>query len=269
MEPGPGRIQIDLSKRQQQLLDAFLILATIAARVHRAGLPGQRLQGLQRHHHPVLPGLAAVVRAAAADQRRGAPDPGRAARGRGGRRLQRASSSWSSRCSSRWRRSLAQLDRRVHPDLPGVARPSSGASSRAIAGAAGRTRLHGRAREPGADHHRRTSTAMPGSWPGRSSSWRSRASGWSGNLLILVILSLYIAIDRERDPGVPLPPRAARTTLGEARLLRVRVGRSFGGFLRGQVVMGVVYGLVAAVANIVLGPAVRRGDRRRRRACCT
>ncbi len=31
VEPGPGRIQIDLSKRQQQLLDAFLILATIAA----------------------------------------------------------------------------------------------------------------------------------------------------------------------------------------------------------------------------------------------
>src|SRR5262245_13274916 len=30
VEPGPGRIQIDLSERQQQLLDAFLILATIA-----------------------------------------------------------------------------------------------------------------------------------------------------------------------------------------------------------------------------------------------
>src|SRR6476659_4399782 len=30
VEPGPGRIQIDLSKRQQQMLDAFLILATIA-----------------------------------------------------------------------------------------------------------------------------------------------------------------------------------------------------------------------------------------------
>ncbi len=59
------------------------------------------------------------------------------------------------------------------------------------------------------------------------------------------MLSLYIAIDRGAILAFLfrlVPPNY----LGEARLLQKAVGRSFGGFLRGQVVMGVTYGLIAA-----------------------
>ena len=46
-----------------------------------------------------------------------------------------------------------------------------------------------------------------------------------------------------------VPP--ARTD--EARLLERSVARSFGGFLRGQAILGVVYAAVAAVTSVVLG----------------
>ena len=53
----------------------------------------------------------------------------------------------------------------------------------------------------------------------------------------------------------------------EARLLETSVARSFGGFLRGQAILGVVYAAVAAVTSARPRPAVPRGhDRRRRRA---
>ncbi len=39
----------------------------------------------------------------------------------------------------------------------------------------------------------------------------------------------------------------------EARLLETSVARSFGGFLRGQAILGVVYAAVAAVTSAVLG----------------
>ena len=39
----------------------------------------------------------------------------------------------------------------------------------------------------------------------------------------------------------------------EARLLQTSVSKSFGGFLRGQLVMGVVFGVFTAIVNIVFG----------------
>ena len=76
--------------------------------------------------------------------------------------------------------------------------------------------------------------------------------GALGNLLIVVILSLYMVIDRDRILSFLfrlVPPEYA----DEAKLLETSVAQSFGGFLRGQAVMGLVYGAIAAVTSIVLG----------------
>ena len=76
--------------------------------------------------------------------------------------------------------------------------------------------------------------------------------GVLGNLLILVILSVYIAIDREAILAFlfrVVPPSLAP----EAHLLQVSVSRSFGGFLRGQVIMGLVFGVFTAFVNIAFG----------------
>ena len=73
-----------------------------------------------------------------------------------------------------------------------------------------------------------------------------------GTVLIISILSIYIAIDRKRILAFlfRLTPSSYRT---EAELLRVSVNRSFGGFLRGQVIMGAVYGLITAVVSVIFG----------------
>ena len=76
--------------------------------------------------------------------------------------------------------------------------------------------------------------------------------GVFGNILILVILSIYIAVDREPIQGFVyrlVPPSLAP----QARVLQVSVSRSFGGFLRGQLIMGLVFGLFTAVVNVVFG----------------
>lgn len=75
--------------------------------------------------------------------------------------------------------------------------------------------------------------------------------GIMGNLLIIVILSLYVAVDRPRITSFLMrlvPPRYE----DEAELLRESVSRSFGGFIRGQILIGLVYALAAAVTSFVL-----------------
>jgi predicted PurR-regulated permease PerM len=76
--------------------------------------------------------------------------------------------------------------------------------------------------------------------------------GVFGNILILVILSVYIAVDREAIVAFlyRLVPPGLVT---EARLLQTSVSRSFGGFLRGQVILGLVFGAFTAVVNVVFG----------------
>ncbi len=73
-----------------------------------------------------------------------------------------------------------------------------------------------------------------------------------GTVLIISILSIYIAIDRKRILAFlfRLTPSAYRS---EAELLRVSVNRSFGGFLRGQVIMGAVYGLITLAISLAFG----------------
>ncbi len=69
--------------------------------------------------------------------------------------------------------------------------------------------------------------------------------GLLGNVLIILFLSLYMVLDRDRILafGVRVvPPQYAE----EFRLFERSVSRSFGGFLRGQAIMGVMYGALAA-----------------------
>jgi predicted PurR-regulated permease PerM len=76
--------------------------------------------------------------------------------------------------------------------------------------------------------------------------------GAVGNLLIVLILSLYMVVDRDQILSFlfrVVPPSGKE----EARLLERSVARSFGGFLRGQAILGVVYAAVAALTSAVVG----------------
>lgn len=75
--------------------------------------------------------------------------------------------------------------------------------------------------------------------------------GAIGTMLIVFILSIYMVIDRDQILAFLfrlVPPSYAE----EARLLQTSVARSFGGFLRGQAVMGIVYFGVALFTSLVL-----------------
>jgi predicted PurR-regulated permease PerM len=72
-----------------------------------------------------------------------------------------------------------------------------------------------------------------------------------GNTLFMVFLSLFIVIDKDRLLGFVnrvTPPRFA----DEMRLFQTSVASSFGGFIRGQGIQGLVYAAIAAVASVVL-----------------
>jgi predicted PurR-regulated permease PerM len=76
--------------------------------------------------------------------------------------------------------------------------------------------------------------------------------GIFGNLLFIVIFSVYMAVDRDHLFAALyrlVPPGMEQ----EARLLQTSVARSFGGFLRGQAAMGAIYTVVAVLTNLVLG----------------
>ncbi|MFL5675159.1 MAG: AI-2E family transporter [Chloroflexota bacterium] len=73
-----------------------------------------------------------------------------------------------------------------------------------------------------------------------------------GTMLIVFFLSIYMVVDRDAVLAFLfriVPP----TYSEEARLLETSVSRSFGGFLRGQALMGFVYFLIAVFTNGVLG----------------
>jgi predicted PurR-regulated permease PerM len=73
-----------------------------------------------------------------------------------------------------------------------------------------------------------------------------------GTLLIVFFLSIYMVLDRDAVLAFLfriVPPSYSE----EARLLEMSVSRSFGGFLRGQALMGAIYFLVALATNLVLG----------------
>jgi predicted PurR-regulated permease PerM len=73
-----------------------------------------------------------------------------------------------------------------------------------------------------------------------------------GTMLIVFFLSIYMVVDRDEILSFLfrlVPPAYAE----EAHLLQTSVSRSFGGFLRGQALMGLVYFLVAVATNLLLG----------------
>jgi len=76
--------------------------------------------------------------------------------------------------------------------------------------------------------------------------------GVLGNILIVTILSVYLAIDREAALAFVyrlVPPGQT----GTARMVQTSVARSFSGFLRTQLVMGLLFGLLSAAVNIGFG----------------
>ena len=76
--------------------------------------------------------------------------------------------------------------------------------------------------------------------------------GAIGTMLIVFILSIYMVIDRDAILTFLyrlVPPSYAE----EARLLQAAIARSFGGFLRGQALMGIVYFLIALATSVAFG----------------
>jgi predicted PurR-regulated permease PerM len=74
--------------------------------------------------------------------------------------------------------------------------------------------------------------------------------GAVGMTLIIFFLSIYMVIDRDQIMAFlfrVVPPTYAE----EARLLQTSVARSFGGFLRGQALMGIVYFAVALATSLL------------------
>jgi len=76
--------------------------------------------------------------------------------------------------------------------------------------------------------------------------------GAIASLLLIVVLSLYMVADRDRLVAfmfwlVPSNHRA------EAEVLEEAVSRSFGGFIRGQVITGLAFAAISLVASILFG----------------
>jgi len=77
-------------------------------------------------------------------------------------------------------------------------------------------------------------------------------AGGLGTVLVIVFMSVYIAADRDRISAeirrvVPTRYHHALDIAQDA------ISHSFGGFLRGQIVMGLIYGLVAFATCVVFG----------------
>jgi predicted PurR-regulated permease PerM len=76
--------------------------------------------------------------------------------------------------------------------------------------------------------------------------------GIVGNLFIVIFLSLFIIIDQERILAYVnrlVPPRYSET----ARVFETSVSTSFGGFIRGSVIQGLIMAGVTAFAHLLLG----------------
>ncbi len=76
--------------------------------------------------------------------------------------------------------------------------------------------------------------------------------GVLGNILIVVIMAIYIALDRHKVLSFIwrlVPPSQAAT----AHLVQTSVSRSFSGFLRTQLIMGLAFGVITALVDVVFG----------------
>jgi predicted PurR-regulated permease PerM len=76
--------------------------------------------------------------------------------------------------------------------------------------------------------------------------------GIVGNLLIVIFLSLFIVLDKDRILAYVnrlVPPRYGEA----ASLFQTSVSSSFGGFIRGQAIQGLIYGIIAAATHLAFG----------------
>ena len=76
--------------------------------------------------------------------------------------------------------------------------------------------------------------------------------GIVGNVLIVIFLSLFILLDKDRILAYLnrlIPPRYSE----QASLFEASVSASFGGFIRGQFIQGLIYAGVAAFASLLFG----------------
>ncbi len=76
--------------------------------------------------------------------------------------------------------------------------------------------------------------------------------GAVGTGLIVFFLSIYMVVDRDAILAFMLrlvPPSRKE----EADVLRLAIARSFGGFLRGQATLAIVYFAIALAVNLVMG----------------
>ena len=76
--------------------------------------------------------------------------------------------------------------------------------------------------------------------------------GIVGNLLIVIFLSLFIILDKDRILAYLnrlVPPQYGET----ARLFETSVSTSFGGFIRGQAIQGLIFAGVAVIAHLAFG----------------
>ena len=76
--------------------------------------------------------------------------------------------------------------------------------------------------------------------------------GIVANLLIIIFLSLFILLDKDRIQAYLnrlVPPRYAE----QARLFETSVSTSFGGFVRGQFIQGLIFGAYAALTHLIFG----------------
>ncbi len=76
--------------------------------------------------------------------------------------------------------------------------------------------------------------------------------GIVGNVLIVIFLSLFILLDKDRILAYLnrlIPPRYSE----QATLFEESVSASFGGFIRGQFIQGLIYAGVAVFASLALG----------------
>jgi predicted PurR-regulated permease PerM len=76
--------------------------------------------------------------------------------------------------------------------------------------------------------------------------------GIVANLLIIIFLSLFILLDKDRILAYVnrlVPPQYSE----QARLFETSVSTSFGGFIRGQFIQGLLFGAYAVLVHLVFG----------------
>ena len=243
---------IELTERQRRLLDTVLILAVIALGFVVLGYRGQRVLHVRRRPAAVLPVLAAVVRAAAADQR-GRPARPDASPQAGAVIVVYLAIVVVLLAVLVQASAIARgLDQPVHPGRAPIRGPADATSSRSSRRGSRRSasqvdlvgqapvivenlqrwagELVGPLQSLGGRQHRRVRQHPDPGDPVRLHRGRPRG-----------------------DPRVPVPARPARPGAEAARCSRSASRGRSAGSCAAQLIMGVTFGLITAVVNVVFG----------------